>query len=83
MDKISNNHEAPPIANVLLADSASQMTCSCGKISNIPLCRECFDKGLLRSESRFKKPSGVSNIYFIWTMIVMAILGLIAAWLQL
>lgn len=81
--KTSLNQESPPIANVLLADSASSMICSCGKPSKIPLCRECFDKGLLRSESRFEKPLGVSNSFFIWTMLAMAILGLIAYWLSL
>ena len=80
---MSNEEQNGNFAKPMLADSASPMICSCGKPSKIPLCRECFDKGLLRSESRFEKPSGVSNNFFMWTMLVMAILGLIAAWLSL
>ena len=41
--------------------------------------KQCFEQ----AEQRFEKPNGVSNNFFIWTMIVMAILGLIAAWLKL
>jgi hypothetical protein len=33
-------------------------------------------------EHRFEKPNGVSNNFFFWTMVVMAIIGLIAAWLS-
>lgn len=79
MEKEKSGNNAKP----MLADSAFPMICPCGKPSEIPLCRECFDKGLLRSESRFEKPSGVSNNFFMLTMLVMAILGLIAAWLSL
>jgi len=28
------------------ASSEKEMTCSCGKPSKIPLCKDCFDKGL-------------------------------------
>jgi hypothetical protein len=43
------------------------------------IMKRCFE----RAEQRFEKPNGVSNNFFIWTMFVMAILGLIAAWLKL
>lgn len=43
------------------------------------IMKRCFE----RAEQRFEKPNGVSNNFFIWTMIVMAIIGLIAAWLKL
>jgi hypothetical protein len=35
----------------------------------------------LKAENKFEKPTGVSNNFFIWTMIVMAAIGLIAVWL--
>jgi len=28
------------------ASSQKEMTCSCGKPSKIPLCKDCFDEGL-------------------------------------
>ena len=36
-----------------------------------------------QAEQRFEKPDGVSNRFFIWTMVTMAILGLIAAYYEL
>ena len=43
------------------------------------IMKRCFE----RAEQRFEKPDGVSNNFFMWTVLVMAILGLIAAWLSL
>lgn len=43
------------------------------------IMKRCFE----RAEQRFEKPNGVSNNFFMWTMFVMAILGLIATWLKL
>lgn len=43
------------------------------------IMKRCFE----RAEQRFEKPNRVSNNFFIWAMFVMAILGLISAWLSL
>jgi len=43
------------------------------------IIKRCFE----RAEQRFEKPNGVNNKFFMWTMFVMAILGLIAACLSL
>lgn len=43
------------------------------------IMKRCFE----RAEKRFEKPNGVSNKFYMWTMIVIAVLGLIAAWLSL
>jgi cytochrome c556 len=43
------------------------------------IMKRCFE----RTEQRFEQPNGVSNKFFIWTMLAMAILGLVAAWLSL
>ena len=37
--------------------------------------KRCFE----RAEKRFEKPNGVSNKFYMWTMIVIAVLGLIAS----
>jgi len=43
------------------------------------IMKRCFE----RAEQQFKKPNGVSNNFFMWTMIVMAIIGLFAAYFNL
>lgn len=43
------------------------------------IMKKCFD----RAEQRFEKPNGVSYNLFMWTMLAMAIIGLIATWLSL
>jgi hypothetical protein len=95
-NKTSINHENGNDANRLLADSASfWMNADKSTVQNYlkenvddmdecnrkkkEIMKRCFE----RAEQRFEKPEGVSNKLFIWTMIAMAILGLIAAWLQL
>lgn len=92
----SKNHQKPTDANNVVADSASfWMNADKSSVQNYlkeniedvdeytlkkqEIMKRCFE----RAEQRFEKPNGVSNNLFIWTMIVMAILGSIAAWLQL
>lgn len=43
------------------------------------IMKRCFE----RAKQRFEKPNGVSSNFFGWTMLVIAIIGLIAAWLSL
>lgn len=93
-DDLKNN--TPTDANNVLADSASfwinadKSTVQNYLKENIEdmdeytkkkqeIMKRCFE----RAEQRFEKPDGVSNNFFMWTVLVMAILGLIAAWLSL
>lgn len=92
-DDLKNN--TPTDANNVLADSASfWMNADKNTVQNYlkeniedmdeykrkkqDIMKRCFEK----AEQRFEKPNGVSNTFFILTMLVMAILGLIAAWLS-
>jgi hypothetical protein len=96
MQTNSKNQDTPTDANNVLADSASfWMNADKSTVRNClkdnvgdmdeynrkkqEIMKRCFE----RAEQRFEKPNGVSNNFFMWTMLVMAILGLIAAWLQL
>ena len=56
-------------------------TCSCGKESKSPLCKECFDKGLNRAQ--FESPKGITTRFVMWTMLVMFIIGLLAAYFNI
>jgi len=80
MSKETSKISEPMAENPLLSDSACY--CSCGKVSECPLCFECFKKGLERGQ-RLEKPTGVSNNLVLWVMFVMLVIGLIAAWLGL
>lgn len=96
MQTDSKKHNTPTDANNVLADSASfWMNADKSTVQNYlkeniedmdeytkkkqEIMKRCFE----RAEQRFKKPNGVSNNFFMWTVLVMAILGLIAAWLSL
>jgi hypothetical protein len=96
MQKDNLKNETPTDANNVLADSASfwmnadKSTVQDYLKENIEdMCeynrkkKEIMKRGFERAAKRFEKPNGVSNNFFIWTMFVMAILGLIAAWLKL
>ena len=89
-------HDTPTDANNVLADSASfWMNADKSTVQNYlkeniedmdeynkkkqDIMKRCFE----RAEQRFEKPNGVSNNFFMLTMLIMAILGLIAAWLSL
>lgn len=93
-DDLKNN--TPTDANNMLADSASfWMNADKSTVQNYlkenvedmdeytrkkqEIMKRCFE----RAEQRFEKPNGVSNNFFMLTMLTMAILGLIAAWLSL
>lgn len=93
-DNLKN--ETPTDVNNVLADSASfWMNADKSTVQNFlkenvedmdeynrkkkEIMKRCFE----RTEQRFEKPNGISHNFFIWTMLVMAILGLIAAWLKL
>ncbi len=95
-NEISINHCTPTDANNVLADSASfWMNADKSTVQNYlkenvedmdeytrkkqEIMKRCFE----RAEQRFEKPNGVSNNFFMLTMLTMAILGLIAAWLSL
>jgi len=88
--------ETPTDANNVLADSASfWMNADKSTVQNYlkenvedmneytlkkqEIMKLCFE----RAQQRFEKPNGVSNNFLMWTMITMAIIGLIDAWLQL
>jgi len=92
----SKKHNTPTDANNVLADSASfWMNADKSTVQNYlkdnvadideynrkkqEIMKRCFE----RAGQRFEKPNGVSNNFFIWTMIVMAILGLIAAYFKI
>jgi hypothetical protein len=79
MEETTNKSETP--TNRLLADSASFWMNS--DKSTVQKKQEIMKRCFEQAVQRFEKPNGVSNNFFIWTMLVMAILGLIAAWLQL
>lgn len=89
-------NDTPTDANNVLADSASfWMNADKSTVQNFlkesvedmdeynRKKKEIMKRSFEISEQRFEKPNGVSNNFFIWTMFVMAILGLIAAWLSL
>lgn len=93
-DDLKNN--TPADTNNFLADSASfWMNTDKSTVQNYlkenvedtdeyrrkkqQIMKQCFE----RAEQRFEKPNGVSNNFFMWTMLAMAILGLITAWLSL
>lgn len=88
-------NESPTDANNVLADSASfWMNADKSTVQNYlkenvedmdeytrnkqEIMKRCFE----RAEQRFEKPNGVTNNFFIWTMLTITILGLIAAWLS-
>lgn len=96
MQKDNLKHDTPTDANNVLADSASfWMNADKSTVQNYlkenvedmdeytrkkqDIMKRCFE----RAEQRFEKPNGVSNNFFMLTMLTMAILGLIAAWLSL
>ena len=96
METDSKKHITPTDANNVLADSASfWMNADKSTVQNYlkenvedmdeyrrkkqQIMKRCFE----RAEQRFEKPNGVSNNFFMLTMLTMAILGLIAAWLSL
>lgn len=95
-NETSKKQENDNDANNVLADSASfWMNADKSTVQNFlkenvedmdeyqrkkkEIMKRCFEL----AEQRFEKPNGVSNNFFIRTMLVMAILGLIAAWLSL
>jgi hypothetical protein len=45
--------------------------------------KEIMEKNFELAERRFEKPNGVSNNFFIWTMFVMGIIGICAAYFNL
>lgn len=96
MQKDNLKNETPTDANNMLADSASfwmnadKSTVQKYLKENVEdmdeynrkkkeIMKRCFE----RAKQRFEKPNGVSNNFFMCTMLAMAILGLIAAWLAL
>lgn len=96
MEETLKNNETPTDVNNVLADSPSYwMNADKSNVQDYlkenvedmneynrkkkEIMKRCFE----RAEQRFEKPNGVSNNFFMWTMFVMAILGLIAAWLKL
>lgn len=95
MHENSKNHNTPTNANNVLADSASfWMNADNSTVQNYlkenvedmdeytrkkkEVMKRCFE----RAEQRFERPNGVTNNFFIWTMLAIAILGLVAAWLS-
>ena len=95
METDSKKHDTPTDANNVLADSASfwsnadKSTVQNYLKENVgdmdeynrkkqEIMKRCFE----RAEQRFEKPNGVSTNFFMWTMLAMAMIGLIAACLS-
>ena len=74
------NHKSGNDANRLLADGA--YVCDCGNKAKIPLCYECFKKGLERQESpMLYSTNELTSPFVIKVFLIMFIIGVVCVML--
>jgi hypothetical protein len=76
-EKLSNEAHNPPLSKGVVSGSA--YTCDCGQKAKMPICFDCFKKGLERNDSpMLYSTNQITNRFVIKVFIVMFVIGLVA-----